>query len=107
MFVAAEDTLGLDCYFHLFFFVLFKIRPKWLKMEAKISIGNAHTACLKRLFISPSGKAIKNVIMMSKSSMYHLKDKVQSSIVIIIVAVTMHAISRNREGSSHWNSLLQ
>ena len=76
-------------------------------MEAKISIGNAHTACLKRLFISPSGKAIKNVIMMSKSSMYHLKDKVQSSMVKITAAMVMQEMSKKRDGNNHWNSLLQ
>lgn len=77
-------------------------------MEAKISIGNAHTACLKRLFISPSGKASgKNVIMMSKSSMYHLKDKVQSSMVKITAAMVMQAMSKKRDGNNHWNSLLQ
>ena len=66
-----------------------------------------HTACLKRLFISPSGKAIKNVIMMSKSSMYHLKDKVQSSMVKITAAMVMQAMSKKRDGNNHWNSLLQ
>jgi len=34
---------------------------KWLNIDAKTRIGNAHIECLKRLFTSPSGNAIKNV----------------------------------------------
>ena len=79
----------------------------WLNIDANTKIGRAHIALLKRLFISPSGKAIKNVIMMSKSSMYHLKDKVQSSMVKITAAMVMQAMSKKRDGNNHWNSLLQ
>jgi len=74
-------------------------------MEANTRIGKAHIACLKRLFTSPSGSAIKNVIAITAKSAYHLRLSVQSSKVIPIAHNVIRAISRKREGINHWNSL--
>lgn len=56
-------------------------------MEANINIGNAHTARLKRLLISPSGRAIRNVIPMTISNAYHLKQRAQSNIEVTIAQI--------------------
>ena len=64
----------------------------WLKIDANTKIGRAHMAFLKRLLTSPSGRAIKNVMPMTPSNMYHLKLRVQSSNVIPIAHNPIRAI---------------
>ena len=73
----------------------------WLNIEVKTKIGRAHIALLKRLFTSPSGKAIKKVTPIQRSNTYHLRQRDQSSKVMAAVNNAIHAISRKREGSSH------
>ena len=77
----------------------------WLNIDANTKIGRAHIAFLKRLFISPSGNAIKKVIPIIPSSMYHLKLRVQSSNVIPTAHRPIRAINRKRDGINHWNNL--
>ena len=64
-------------------------------------------ARLKRLLISPSGNAMRKLIPMNTNSKYHLIHSDQSSTVIAAVISTIQAMSKKREGSNHWNNLLQ